>query len=267
MIVLAVWDSGKMTDKKTSEKKPLPDDLFTLYGRQSVLEALKDKSISPYKLHLADSNRTAGTLAEIMQIAEKKQIPLAWHSRLELSRISRNGKQDQGIALDIRVPSLQKASSLPAKIKSGAMRLLALDQITNPQNVGMILRSAAAGGLDGVIIPRRGCARLDALVIKASAGTFFRTPLYICETLPDLLEKLHKEGNAEICLMAASAKLSLFTHQPKGTAIYVLGNETEGVSAEIAKLPHTPLSIAMANGVESLNVAMTATLIAYQNRL
>ncbi|HQQ63359.1 MAG TPA: RNA methyltransferase [Pseudomonadales bacterium] len=256
-----------MSEKKPFEKKPLPDDLFTLYGRQSVLEALKDESILPYKLHLADSNRTGGTLADIMQIAEKKQIPLAWHSRLELSRISRNGKQDQGIALDIRVPSLQKASLLHAQAKSRNMRLLALDQITNPQNVGMILRSAAAGELDGVIIPRRGCARLDALVIKASAGTFFRTPIFACDTLPELLEKLQQEANTEICLMEASAQQSLFAHKAKSSVIYVLGNETEGVSAAIQKIPHTALSIAMANGVESLNVAMTATLIAYRNKL
>lgn len=256
-----------MPEKNTGSKQALPDDLFTLYGRQTVLEALKDQSIKPYKLHLADSNRTAGTLADIMQIAEKKQIPLAWHSRLELSRISRNGKQDQGIALDIRVPTLQKASALATAMKTRPMRLLALDQITNPQNVGMILRSAAAGGLDGVIIPRRGCARLDALVIKASAGTFFRTPVYICDALPELLEKLQKESKVDICLMTASAKQSLFAHQPETSVVYVLGNETEGVSAAIQKIPHTALSIAMANGVESLNVAMTATLIAYCNRL
>lgn len=248
------------------EKQKLPEGLFTVFGRQSVLETLKDPSITPYKLHVADSNKTGGTLADILQWAEKKQIPLAWHSRLELSRISRNGKQDQGVALDICIPTLQKASTLIKNIGSKHMRLLALDQITNPQNVGMILRSAAAGGLDGVIIPKRGCAKLDALVIKASAGTFFRTPIYVCENLPELLEQLGQH-KTEICLMAATAKQNLFTHQPDGTVIYVLGNETEGVSAAVQKLPHTALSIPMANGVESLNVAMTATLLAYQNRL
>jgi len=247
-------------------KSSLPDNLFTLYGRQSVLEALKDPQLLPFRLHLADSNRSGGTMDGILTLAEQRQVDLAWHSRLALSRISKNGKQDQGVALDIRMPSLQQASVLPTLIKQKNLQLLALDQITNPQNVGMILRSAAAGGLDGVIIPRRGCARLDALVIKASAGTFFRTPLFVCEHLPDTLTTLQEAG-ATLYLMVANARKNLFQQRGKSTAVYVLGNETEGVSREISKLPHSALSIPMANGVESLNVAMAATLIAYAGQL
>jgi 23S rRNA (guanosine2251-2'-O)-methyltransferase len=145
---------------------------------------------------------------------------------------------------------------------NATLRLLALDGITNPQNVGMILRSAAAGGLDGVIIPKRGCARLDSLVIKASAGVFFKTPIFVCENLAESLEKL-LTADVEVCLMAADAQHTLFQYAPKKSAVYVLGNETEGVSQNTRKLPHTALSIPMANQVESLNVAMTATLIAY----
>lgn len=246
----------------TSSRTSLPADLFTLFGRQPVLEALKDSRIQPYKLHLAESNRSEGTMAEILQLADSRQIPLAWHTRLALSRISRNGKQDQGVALDIRMPNMQKADKLLTLVTRKQVRLLALDHITNPQNVGMILRSAAAGGMDGVIIPRRGCARLDSLVIKASAGTFFRTPIFVCEELPVTLEALSRTG-IEICLMAANAKQTLFGFKPGKPVIYVLGNETEGVSKPVQKLPHTALAIPMANGVESLNVAMTATLIAY----
>jgi 23S rRNA (guanosine2251-2'-O)-methyltransferase len=250
------------TQAPSSGKSSLPENLFTLFGRQTVLEAISDTSILPYKLHLAESNKTGGTLADILKIAEKRQIPLAWHSRLELSRISRNGKQDQGVALDIRIPTLQKTDTLLHTIRQKKMRLLALDQITNPQNVGMIMRSVAAGNMDGLIIPKRGCARLDALVIKASAGTFFRTPVFICDDLTELLQQLQQQ-KVNIALMAADAKQSLFSHYADQSIIYVLGNETDGVSASIRKLPHTPLAIPMANGVESLNVAMTATLIAY----
>lgn len=245
-----------------SPRSTLPPDLFTLFGRQAVLEALKDTQIVPYKLHLAESNRKEGTLAEILQVAQAKQVPLAWHTRLALSRISRNGKQDQGVALDIRMPNLRKIGELLSPSVGKKLRLLALDGITNPQNVGMILRSSAAGGMDGVIIPKRGCARLDSLVIKASAGTFFRTPIFVCENLPEALRDLCSLG-IELCLLAADSRQTLFSHRPAGSAIYVLGNETEGVSADIRKMRHTGLAIPMANGVESLNVAMTATLVAY----
>jgi 23S rRNA (guanosine2251-2'-O)-methyltransferase len=245
-----------------SPRTALPADLFTLYGRQAVLEALKDKSLQPYKLHLAESNRSGGTMADILQVAEQRGVPLAWHTRLALSRISRNGKQDQGVALDIRMPNLRQARELPGLAAGRPLRLLALDQVTNPQNVGMILRSAAAGGMDGVILPKRGCARLDSLVIKASAGTFFRVPVFVCEQLPDTLRELADHG-MQVCLMAAGSRQSLFGFRPRGSVIYVLGNETDGVSAGVRQVPHTTVSVPMANGVESLNVAMTATLIAY----
>lgn len=246
----------------TSLRAALPADLFTLYGRQPVLEALRDPAIQPYKLHVAESNRTEGTMADILQAADNRQVPLAWHTRLALSRISRNGKQDQGVALDIRMPNLKQLDELLTLLPRQTLRLLALDNITNPQNVGMILRSAAAGGMDGVIIPRRGCARLDSLVIKASAGTFFRTPVFVCDSLTPALQTLSLH-TTEICLMAADARQTLFNHRPAGSVVYVLGNETGGVSGEIRRIPHTALAIPMANGVESLNVAMTATLISY----
>ena len=67
----------------------------------------------------------------------------------------------------------------------------------------------------------------------------------------------------EVCTLAADARLSLFTHRPDSHCIYVLGNETEGVSNEARKQADTSLAIPMANGVESLNVAVTASLIAY----
>lgn len=244
-------------------KNTLPRDLFTLYGRQPVLEALQNSAIQPYKLHLAESNRSGGSLDEILKLAEQRQVPQAFHTRLALSRISRNGKQDQGVALDIRMPNLKTVDALYTQTQvSKTMRFLALDQITNPQNVGMILRSAAAGGVDGVIIPKQNCARLDSLVIKASAGTFFRAPIYVCDNLPNALKKLSEAGMT-LCLMAADAKQTLFQYTASKPSVFVLGNETDGVSKEIRSLPHQAIGIPMANGIESLNVAMTATLIAY----
>ncbi|MBK8132487.1 MAG: 23S rRNA (guanosine(2251)-2'-O)-methyltransferase RlmB, partial [Gammaproteobacteria bacterium] len=68
---------------------------------------------------------------------------------------------------------------------SGAppLQLLALDRVTNPQNLGMIVRTVCASPLDGLLLPRQGCAPLSPLVIKASAGTLFRCPLWRCDRL------------------------------------------------------------------------------------
>ncbi len=203
-------------------------------------------------------------MTDILRLAQTREVPVARHSRLELSRISKNGKQDQGVALDILMPHIRDSQTLLEQMRQHPLRLIALDNITNPQNLGMILRSVCAGGMDGIIIPKKGCARLDALVIKASAGTFFRTPIYQCEKLSDALQQL-QAADAHLYLMDANASTSLFKHQQTGTAVYVLGNETEGVSEKIKALPHQSLGVPMANNVESLNVAMAATLIAYQS--
>ena len=193
-------------------------------------------------------------------------MPIKLHSREELARISKNGKQDQGVAVDVMCPSFRSLEDYLAGITAEPRRLLALDGINNPQNLGMIIRSAAAGGIDGIIWSRRGNAALGPLVIKASAGTLYRAPLVIASELPAALQQCGARG-ADICILDASAPTSLFEYKPERHCIYVLGNETGGVSAAVRELADTGLSIPMANSVESLNVAVTASLIAYAGLL
>lgn len=130
----------------------------------------------------------------------------------------------------------------------------------------MIVRSATAGNIDGIIWSRRGNAALGPLVIKASAGTLYRAPLLFCASLPEALRSCKAQG-MEICTLDAGASRTLFEHRPGGDCVYVLGNETGGISETVSQLADTPLSIPMGNGVESLNVAVTASLIAYANYL
>ena len=138
-------------------------------------------------------------------------------------------------------------------------------RITNPQNLGMIIRTLCASPLDGLLLPRTGGAPLSPLVIKASAGTLFQCPLWRCESLPVALRALSAAG-AEIAVLAADGRQPLATFQPTRSIIYVLGNETEGVSPEVAALANHRLSVPLARGVESLNVAVTAGLVAFHPR-
>jgi 23S rRNA (guanosine2251-2'-O)-methyltransferase len=245
-----------------AEKKSFFDRVLTVYGRKPVLEILQDRSLVCHAVHLAHSNREAGIVSEIRQHAEKFGVPVKLHSREELSRISRNGRQDQGVAVDVVCPSFQKLEDFLAGITNQPRRLLALDGINNPQNLGMIIRSAAAGEIDGIVLPRKGTAALGPLVIKASAGTLYRAPLLLCQSLPEAL-RLCQERGAHVCTLEADAPLSLFHYKERGLCVYVLGNETEGVCAPVRALADTQLSIPMRNGVESLNVAVTASLIAF----
>jgi len=235
---------------------------LTIYGRKPVLEALADTSLAVTTLHVADSNQSGGIMANIVTLASRRGVEIRDHSRDTLARISRNKKQDQGVALDVSCPRFATIDQFLHRAGDKQLRLLALDGITNPQNVGMIIRSAVAGGIDGIIYPRRGVAALGPLVIKASAGTVFRAPICVCDTLTTPLNDL-KAAGFDIATLEGIANDSLFDYQARAGTVFVLGGETEGVSVASQSIASIRLRIPMARGVESLNVAVAASLIAY----
>ena len=248
--------------------------MITVYGRKPVLEVLRDPAIPVYRLHLAQSNRRHASLDEMSTLAEQRGVEIHQHTREQLSRISKNKRQDQGVAVDIQCPSHTDyrdffSSKNPVNedkqtaSKRDPFQLIALDRITNPQNLGMIIRSLCASPMDGLLLPRVGCAPLSPLVIKASAGTLFRCPLLRCDDLNQALTNFSDEG-VDIVVLAANSALEIANYQPSGSVIYVLGNETDGVAPETIALANTRVSIPMNNSVESLNVAVTAALIAFR---
>jgi len=245
-------DSQEYKDKKAFFEK-----IITLYGRNVVIEVLQDHSIEIHKLHLANSNKPDGAIKKILLLAKERGIEVMKHDKAALSRISKNAKQDQGVAIDI----VSKTYLHVNKIKElQRYRLIALDGIHNPQNLGMIIRSCAAGNIDGIILPKKNSAKISPLVVKASAGTLFKIPIYFCDTLKDALPLLE---DANIYALSSHSKNTLFSLQEGEKSIYVLGNESEGVSKTIEKLCNDTLCIPMKRGVESLNVAVTASLIAF----
>jgi len=242
------------------DKKAFFDSIITLYGRNVVVEILEDESVSVHKLHLAQSNREEGAITQIKQLATERGIEIKVHTKEQLSRISKNAKQDQGVAIDIVAPNYLKAESIEEHLGSD-FRLLALDGIQNPQNLGMIIRSAAAGNIDGLLLPTNSSAKISPLVIKASAGTLFKIPIFHCKTLEAPLQKLSQ--NSEIYALSSHAKADIYGVTTGKRVVFVLGNESEGVTPAVSRLCNASLSIPMARGVESLNVAVTAALLAF----
>ena len=240
------------------EKKAFFEKIITLYGRNVVVEMLQDNSIEIHKLHMASSNKPDGAIKKILRLAKERNIEITHHEKNALARISKNAKQDQGVAIDI----ISKSYLNAAKLKElNSFRLIALDGIHNPQNLGMIIRSCAAGSVDGIILPKKNSAKISPLVVKASAGTLFKLPIYFCDKLEDVLESMH---DTNIYALSLDASESLYNVKEKKKSIYVLGNESEGVSEEVAALCNKKLIIPMQRDVESLNVAVTAALIAFK---
>ncbi len=256
------------TDSEEYQKrKRFFDQLLTVFGRNPVLEALQDKSNEVYRLHLADSNRKAKVIDDILNLAKQRGAEVVYHSRQELSRISKNAKQDQGVAVDLVCKGYQDYQDfLKQQRDQGEERqleIIALDRITNPQNLGMIIRSVCAGAVDGLLLPRKGCAKLDPLVIKASAGTLFKAPILRCDSLNKALEDF-QQHNFRIYGLSSHASTAINELPTTGSSVFVLGNETEGVSKEVGNLCDHQVVIPMRNQVESLNVAVTASLLAFR---
>lgn len=242
------------------------DQVITVYGRKPVLEVLRDASLDCHRLHFADSNRPAAILDEMRELAERRGIEIVTHGKRELSRISRKGSQDQGVAVDVHCPAFSSLDDFLQRDTETPSRVLAADGITNPQNAGMLVRAAVAGGIDGILWPRAGNAALGPLAVKASAGTLFRAPLVRCDELPAALQHC-REAGYRVYLLDANADQSVFDLPGDQRTIFVLGNESTGPSAATRAEADAFVKIPMANGVESLNVAVTAALIAYLSKI
>jgi 23S rRNA (guanosine2251-2'-O)-methyltransferase len=249
----------KEDSKEYKEKKSFFEKIITLYGRNVVVEVLQDDNIVVHKLHMAKSNKPEKSIKTILTLAKKRGIEITYHDKNALSRISKNAKQDQGVCIDIISNSYKSANEIQ-EMKN--FKLIALDGVQNPQNLGMIIRSCAAGNVDGIILPKKNSAKISPLVIKASAGTLFKLPIYYCNSLEDILGKL---TDTKTYALSSHAKNTIYDIEKKNKSIFVLGNESDGVSSEVEALCNDSLSIPMNRGVESLNVAVTAALLAFMS--
>jgi 23S rRNA (guanosine2251-2'-O)-methyltransferase len=248
------------TDYQT--KKQALRRWLTVYGRNPVEACLQDAQLRPKVLHLADSNQKSDKLDRLIALAKKRGCDVRFHDRDALARISKNKKQDQGVALDVECQAFNDLSVFLQSTSEETCRLILLDRVTNPQNLGMILRSTTAAGITGVIVPERGCAPLGPLVAKASAGTLFHAPVLRCTSSSEALDALL--GLGFTCYTLSShTESNFFEEHIPAKAVFVLGNESEGVAPDIASRCQVNVRIPMHNGVESLNVAITAALIAY----
>src|SRR5690606_15860100 len=142
-------------------------------------------------------------------------------------------------------------------------RVLLLDGVRTPSNVGMILRTATAAGLDGIVVPHRGVSGIDPLVIKASAGVAFRAPVLRCGTAAEAARLLRDAGHRLIGL-TGTATDSLFDVDLTPPVALVLGSETDGIGPEVTELLTGSAAIPMPGEVESLNVASAAAVACFE---
>ncbi|MGH4026703.1 MAG: TrmH family RNA methyltransferase [Pseudonocardiaceae bacterium] len=239
------------------------DTFITVYGRKPVLEALTDPALRVDKVVVAEQARGT-SLQEILDAATAREVPVQRVPAHRVKVLAGNGRQDQGVLADVVAPRMRPLNTALATL-SGAAAVIVLDNITNPANVGMILRTATAAGFDGVVLPRRGVPAIDPLVIKSSAGVAFHAPVLRAATADQACQALRDAGFAVLGLSgSAPGAVSLFDAATPRRVAYVLGNETSGISAAVASRLTGWVTIPMSGGVESLNVASAAAVLCFE---
>lgn len=237
------------------------DRFITVYGRKPALEVLGDGRIQIDKLWIARGSR--GELIDrITDAARRRGVSPAWKSAREVTRLSRNGRQDQGVALDVVAPRMMPLEGFVDPPPATA-QLIVLDSITTPANVGLIIRAATAAGFDGIVLPRVGCPEVSPLVIKASAGVALRAPILRVRSIADALPALSAAG-FRLYGLAADGADPLYRVPLADRCAWIMGGETSGLSDAAERALDQRVGIPMRGDVESLNVATAAAVVAFE---
>jgi len=241
---------------------------IVVFGRHPVEAALASDWAEVARVEVVRS-RPAPERDALRKRCSARGVVYEELSRTAMDAVTGAPRHDQGVAARVRLLRVMEIEALIDATKGRAarqpMRVLALDGVTNSQNVGMVVRSVVAAGFDGLLWPMVGAPWINGLVVRAAVGSIFECPIVCCESLATGLGRLQGAG-FEVAGLEAGAEASIFETPPPHRAAYVLGSESQGLSADVAALLDRRLSIPMAAGVESLNVAVAAGLVCYAAR-
>jgi 23S rRNA (guanosine2251-2'-O)-methyltransferase len=232
-------------------------------GRNPVLEAM-EAGIPVKTAYIAEGAERDDRLRDILKLAADRSTPMLQVTRVELDRMT-GGVIHQGVALQLPEFSYAHPDDLlAAAITSDAPLVVALDSITDPRNLGAIVRSAAAFGASGVLIPERRSAGMTAAAWKTSAGAAARIPIARATNLNRSLRAYADAGFVLIGLDgAAGTDLTAVPHV-SGPVVLVVGSEGDGLSRLVKEACDTLASIPIAVAVESLNAGVAAGIALYE---
>lgn len=241
------------------------DDTETVTGRNSVLEALRAK-IPATALYIAQRVEMDDRVKEMLSIATNREIPVLEVTRPELDRMAGFDGVHQGVAL--KVPPYEYAHPqdlLERIIETGETPLLvALDGVTDPRNLGAIIRSTAAFGGQGIVIPQRRSAGVNSAAWKTSAGAAARIPVAIAPNLTSTLKDFKKQGVFVLGLDGGGDVQLPDLQLADRPVLIVVGSEGKGLSRLVTETCDQIVSIPISAATESLNAGIATSVALYQ---
>ncbi len=253
---------GETTPRKqqsTPRRKAAGDELVT--GRNAVLEALRAK-VPATTLYLASRAELDDRLRETISIANHRDLPVLEVMRPELDRLTGNDLLHQGVALAVRPYEYAHPLDLLERA-AGAPLVVALDGVTDPRNLGAVIRSAAAFGAHGVVLPQRRSAGVTAAVWRASAGAVARLPVAMASNLAQTISA-YKQRGVFVAGLAGDGDVPLPAFDLADRPLLVVaGSEGEGLSRIVRDLCDVVVSIPIGAATESLNASVAASIALY----
>ncbi len=236
------------------------DDTEMVVGRNPVVECLH-ANVPATALYVVEGTSNDERLSEAVHTSADRGIPVLEISRPEMDRITGNGMH-QGIGLQIPPFRYHQVEDLIERtIGSPTPGLVvALDNITDPRNLGAVIRSVAAFGGHGVVIPERRSASVTAVAWRTSAGTAAHLPVAKATNMTRALKQFQKAGY-QIVGLDAGGDHTLDTYDGTTPTVIVVGSEGKGLSRLVADTCDTIMSIPMAGRVESLNASVAAGVV------
>lgn len=251
---------------RPSKSAPTGAGAEWVVGRNPVLEALR-AGLPVRSLYAVEGADRDSRLREIFAYAAEHSMPMLAITRPELDKLT-GGAVHQGVAL--RLPNFEYADAddllsdaLVAQTEQDAL-LVALDGITDPHNLGAIIRSAAAFGAHGVVIPSRRSATMTAAAWKASAGAAARLPVAKTGNLNQFVDRAQRAGYVVVGLTGDAAVEVVDAPGINGPTVLVVGAEGEGLGRLMRDRCDVLAGIPINGQVESLNASVAAAIALYE---
>ena len=254
-----------MRENKTGKRRDeAPEALADgiIEGRNAVIEALRAGTAID-KIYIA-RGETDAALGHIASTARGRGVVVVEADRRKLDNMSRTHAHQGVIALAAVREYASVEDILSAAREKGEPPLIVVcDELSDPHNLGAVIRTAECAGAHGVIIPKRRSAGLTAVVAKTSAGAVSHVPVARVPNLPALLKELKDEG-VWIFGTAADGDRVLYDADLKGPAAIVLGSEGDGMGRLVAENCDFKVRIPMKGKLNSLNASAAAAILLYE---
>lgn len=236
------------------DQRHLPAAPIAVVGRRPALEAVR--SGRALEVLVAEGARSTPALREVVEAAGASGVTVTTvpEERIELLA---DGALHQGVAARVDVASRVSEAELSSRSWDPQAIVVALDGVTDPQNLGAVARTAEAAGAELLLTRRHRSAHIGSVAVKASAGALVHLPVAEVANLPRALGLL-KDAGFWVVGLDASATGTIFDDRPPGRLVLVLGAEGEGLSRLVRETCDALLAIPLRGRVESLNVSVAA---------